>query len=63
MQKCHEIILNYLDIFLFRIIRGGNGLCDGKVSEENLSLVMKRVADGKFGNLKQVNKLSYQVTI
>ncbi|XP_053379211.1 urease subunit alpha-like isoform X2 [Mercenaria mercenaria] len=36
-----------------RIVRGGNGLCDGQISDNNLSLVMKRVADGNFGNKKQ----------
>lgn len=37
-----------------RIVRGGNGLCDGPVSEENLPLVVQRVQDGGFGNIQQV---------
>ncbi|KAL4221785.1 Urease [Mactra antiquata] len=36
-----------------QIVRGGNGLCDGKVSPDNLSKVMEKVKQGDFGNTLQ----------
>ncbi|XP_052804290.1 urease subunit alpha-like [Mya arenaria] len=36
-----------------RIVRGGNGLCDGEVNEKNLPTVLERVKAGGFGHAKQ----------
>lgn len=36
-----------------KIVRGGNNLCDGEVSNRNLPLVMERVRAGGFGHRKQ----------
>lgn len=44
-----------------RIVRGGNGLCDGPISSENIPKVMKRVTDGNFGNTKQSDVKPKQV--
>ena len=45
--------------FHCRIVRGGNNLCDGEVSDNNKALVVKRINDWGFGNKKQVVFLSY----
>lgn len=37
-----------------RIVRGGNGLCDGPVNNINLPKIMQKVQSQKFGHQKQV---------
>ena len=41
--------------FSYRIVRGGNNICDGEVSTTNQSAVAKRIDSLRFGNLKQVH--------
>ena len=56
-QFCAENFITYQSILIFlsfRIVRGGNNICDGEVSDHNKALVAKRVNDGGFGNKKQV---------
>ncbi|CAN8016627.1 unnamed protein product [Ixodes persulcatus] len=42
-----------VEIAGFRIVRGGNNLCDGNVDIKNLPEVMKRVYANGFGHIKQ----------
>jgi urease subunit gamma/beta len=44
-------VVNLVDIGGYRVIRGGNNLADGAVSEENLKQAMTRVAERSFANL------------
>lgn len=51
------VILNYNNNLLlcYRIIRGGNFLCDGPVDDRAIIKVMETVEERKFGNKKQVS--------
>ncbi|XP_064459657.1 urease subunit alpha-like isoform X2 [Ornithodoros turicata] len=42
-----------VEIAGFKIVRGGNNLCDGEVSPENLPMVMQRVIERGFGHRRQ----------
>ena len=44
-------VVNLVDIAGHRVIRGGNNLADGAVSEDNLKQAMKRVVERSFANL------------
>lgn len=50
--------VNLVEIGGKRIIRGGNGLCDGEVDEKNLPKVLKRVNERGFGNKEQDQPIS-----
>ncbi|KAL5015015.1 hypothetical protein ScPMuIL_009285 [Solemya velum] len=41
-----------------KIVRGGNGLCDGPVKAESLPDILQKVTNGGFGNAKQEVKES-----
>ena len=55
-----------------RIIRGGNGLCDGPLKDLNPDAVLKRVESERFGHVQQavvkvgpvdtISRLSYALT-
>jgi urease subunit gamma/beta len=44
-------VVNLVDIAGHRVIRGGNNLADGAVSEDNLKQAMTRVVERSFANL------------
>jgi urease subunit gamma/beta len=46
-------VVNLVEIAGHRVIRGGNSLADGAVSEENLRQAMTRVAEGAFAHLAE----------
>lgn len=48
-----EKTVDLVEIAGNKIVRGGNNICDGEVSDHNKALVAKRVNDGGFGNKKQ----------
>lgn len=56
-QTVYLVILNNDNFLLlyYRIIRGGNFLCDGPVDDRALIKVMETIEDRKFGNQKQVS--------
>ena len=48
---CHGSVIYFLSS---RIVRGGNNICDGEVSNHNEAVVATRITDKQFGNKKQV---------
>jgi urease subunit gamma/beta len=46
-------LVHLIDIAGHRVIRGGNNLTDGAVSEENLKQAMTRLVDGAFAHLAE----------